>query len=247
MKTASCLLAAVLIAGGGLLGCQRDSGATAAVDFFPLHAEDTWVYEVARPLRNEHTRMTVRARGVRFVPVLNRRCHLVEESYAADADNGGHPEMYPIAYYREKGFLYRRMSLEYRDGQLHDVGLGTAEERFLPIRLTANLTWDSETTAYDLGKSDRYGVEQRHRVVLDPAPVAVPAGSFSGCLRVDTVAIHHSQHGATNQGQPIVLYYSDWYAPNVGLVRTIQSSRVDGGPALARIELVAYDVEGARH
>ena len=236
----------VAMAGGGLTACHRDRAIAPTITFFPLHAEDTWVYEVARPLRNQRSRMTVRARGDQFIEVLHRHAHLVEESYGADDENGGHPETYPIAYYRENGFLYRALSLEYHDGKLRDVGLGSAEERFLPDTLSPDSTWESLTTAYDLGPNDRYGVTQRHRAVLDPATIAVPAGQFSGCLRVDTVAIHRGQREAQPDDRPVVLYYADWYAPNVGLVRTVQSSRADGGPALAQIELLAYDVEGAR-
>lgn len=247
MKTVPRWLAAVVFAGEGLAACHRTEPKAPTATFFPLHAEDTWVYEVARPLSNQRSRMTVRARGDQFIQVLHRHAHLVEESYAADEENGGRAETYPIAYYRENGFLYRALSLEYRDGQLHDVGLGSSEERFLPDALAANVSWESLTTAYDLGPNDRYGVTQQHRAVLDPAPIAVPAGQFVGCLRVDTVAVHKGQRGGRTDERPLILYYEDWYAPNVGLVRTVQSSRADGGPALAQIELLAYDVEGARH
>ncbi|HVN86288.1 MAG TPA: hypothetical protein VMW17_15745 [Candidatus Binatia bacterium] len=237
---------AVLAVGGGLIACHRGQTAP-GVTFFPLHAEDTWIYEVARPLRNERTRMTVRARGDQFIEVLHRNAYLVEESYAADDENGGHPETYPIAYYRENGFLYRAMSLEYHDGKLRDAGLGSAEERFLPDVFGADTRWESLTTAYDLGPTDHYGVTQHHRAAVDPSVISVPAGQFSGCVRVDTVAVHHSHREGHADDAPVTLYYADWYAPNVGLVRTIQSSRADGGPPLAEIALVAYDVEGARH
>jgi hypothetical protein len=244
MKRARLGSLVLLVLGGALAGCQRGNR-TSGVDFFPLHAEDTWVYEVARPLRSHRTRMTVRARGDHFIAALNRNCHLVEESYAGDEENGGRPETYPIAYYRENGFLYRALSLEYRDGQLREIGLGAAEERFLPDQLLPEASWESYTTAYDLGGSDRYGVAQRHRAVLDSQSVRVPAGVFSNTLRVDTMARHRGQHEGRAGREPVVLYYQDWYAPNVGLVRTVQSTHPDGGAVLARIELVAYDVEGA--
>jgi len=234
------------LTGGGLAACERTRPADSNVNFFPLHAEDTWVYEVIRPLRNKSTRMTVRARGDQYVAPLKRRCHLVEESYSADEDNGGRPDTYPIAYYRENGFLYRTMSLEYRNGELREVGLGSSEERFLPDQLTANSTWESLTTAYNLGVRDSYGVTQHHRAALDPGTVTVPAGNFSHCLRVDTVAVHRARREGKVDDRPVILYYADWYAPNVGLVRTLQWSRPDGGPPLSKIELVAYDVEGAR-
>lgn len=232
--------------------CSRQSHDSTGSDFFPLHADDTWVYDVARPMRNERTRLTVRVRDERYISSLQRRCRLVDESYADEEDSLGKsgsadkPEIYPIAYYRENGFLYRALSLEYSGNELREVGLGSGEERFLPEGLSGNLSWDSVTTAYDLGGGNGYGVRQTHRAVPEAHVIEVPAGRFSGCVRVDTVALHSGRQKGEYDSDPIVLYYSDWYAPNVGLIRTIESSRPDGGPPLAKIDLVAYDVEGAR-
>lgn len=236
-------------------GCTRHGVGNTQVDFFPLHADDTWIYAVDRPLRNLHTRMTVRVRGERYVESLRRRCRLVEESYAGNdneiAAPGGKPEIYPIAYYRENGFLYRALSLEYHGGELREVGLGSGEERFLPDTLGRDLTWDSKTTAYDLGGGTGYDVRQTHRAVSESGVIEVPAGRFTGCIRVDTVAVHGGRHDGQYDANPIVLYYSDWYAPNVGLIQTVQSNRPDtsvagSGPRLAQIELLAYDVEEAK-
>jgi len=236
----------VLLAGA----CSRQEPGAGETDFFPLHADDMWIYEVVRPLRNEHTRMTVHVRGDRYVGAIGRRARLVDESYAGDDAPllGGEPrspkpEVYPIAYYRKNGFLYRAFSLEYHGGELRDAGLASNEERFLPEGLGNNLAWDSVTTAYDLGGGNGYGVRQSHRAVLEPVVVEVPAGRFAGCVRVDTVALHSGQREGKYDADPIVLYYSDWYAPNVGLIRTVQSNRAGGGPPLAEIDLLAYDVQ----
>jgi len=199
--------------------------------------------------------MTVRVRGERYVESLRRRCRLVDESYAGNDNEieapGGKPEIHPIAYYRENGFLYRALSLEYRGSEVREVGLGSGEERFLPDALGRDLSWDSVTTAYDLGGGNSYGVRQTHRAVFEPGVIEVTAGRFTGCIRIDTVAVHGGKHDGEYDTNPIVLYYSDWYAPNVGLIRTIQSDRpgvsVPGnGPPLSQIELLAYDVEGAK-
>ena len=240
------------------VGCSRPAEQT-EVEFFPLHTEDTWVYEVSRPLRNQSTRMTVRVRGERYVSALQRRCRLVEESYAAGSGEGlsangsdvparrppGPGEMYPIAYYSEKGFLYRALSLEYAGGELREIGIGSHEERFLPNHFTETSAWESVTTAYDLGAGNGYVVRQTHNAASEPGVVEVPAGRFTGCIRVDTVAVHSSQRDGRDEAKPLVLYYSDWYAPRVGLVRTIQSEHPAGSVPLTQIELLAYDVEGA--
>jgi len=244
------LLASALVSGSA---CTRSSSETAAPNFFPLHVDDTWVYEVTRPLRNEHTRMTMRVRGERYLSTLGRRCRLVDETYSAEdaafgvpAAPSGKPEIYPVAYCRMDGFLYRALSLEYHGGEVREIGLGSKEERFLPVAFGTSLAWESVTTAYDLGGGNGYGVQQTHWVVPDSGLVEVPAGRFTGCVHVETVALHAGRHAGANEGEPIVLYYSDWYAPDVGLIRTLQSNRPDGGPPLAQIDLLAYDVEGTR-
>jgi len=234
--------------------CTRPpQDAAVQTDYFPLHSDDTWVYEIVRPMRNQRTRMTVRVRGERYIEALKRHCRLVDESYATDdplldVPNPGaaKPEVYPIAYCHENGFLYRALSLEYSGDELRDIGIGSNEERFLPEGLGANPAWDSVTTAYDLGGGSGYDVRQTHHAAPEPEVVEVPAGRFRGCVRVDTVALHSGRREGKADADPIVLYYRDWYAPNVGLVRTVQSNRPDGGPALSQIQLLAYDVEGAR-
>ncbi len=234
-------------------GCSHFGEERHPPDFFPLHPEDTWVYEVARPLRNISTRMTVRVRDERYIRALGRRCRLVDETYATDDDGlevpaGGAPkaEIYPVAYCHNGGFLNRALSLEYQGNEVRELGLGAGEERFLPEGLGGGVAWDSLTTAYDLGGGNGYRIRQTHHAQLDPDSVEVPAGRFSGCVRVDTVAVQGNQRDGVDEGEPVVLYYSDWYAANVGLVRTLQSNRPDGGPPVAKIELLAYDVEGAR-
>lgn len=235
-----------------LAGCARQDHGTGEVDFFPLHAEDMWVYGVTQPLRNVRMRMTVRVRGERYISSIGRQCRLVDETYggadaamAATAGQTQDTQVHPIAYCRKDGFLYRALSLEYHGDEVREIGLGSGEERFLPDRLGGDSSWESVTTAYDLGGGTGYGVRQTHHAVIENAVIEVPAGRFSGCLRVETVAVHVGQYHGAKDPDPIVLYYADWYAPNVGLVRTIQSDRPGYGPPLAQIELLAYDVEGA--
>jgi hypothetical protein len=234
-------------------GCSRDSGKGGGAEFFPLHDEDTWIYGVEQPLRNVRTRMTVRVRGERYITTLGQRCRLVDETYggsdaamvAAQGETQDQ-QVHPIAYCRKDGFLYRALSLEYHGKEVQEMGLGSGEERFLPEGLQSDLAWDSITTAYELGGGNGYDVKQRHRAVPETRVIEVPAGRFGGCVRVETIAVHGGRHDGKSEPDPVVLYYRDWYAPNVGLVRTTQSDRPGEGPVLAQIELLAYDVEGAK-
>jgi hypothetical protein len=82
-------------------------------------------------------------------------------------------------------------------------------------------------------------VQQRHRVAPKPERVVVPGGVFARCMRVETTAIHSGvdDHGA-HTGPQVTYYYSDWYAPGVGLVKTEQ--RGTDAVVIATIELVRY-------
>ncbi len=227
-----------------LSGCQQSASAP---DFFPLHPDDTWVYEVGQPMRNRHLQMTVRVRGNQFVKSVGRSCDVVEESYSAQppiAENI--VEHYPIAYYRDGDFLHRILSLEYRDGEVAEAGLDSFEERFLPLGLAVTGAWEGQTRAYALGPENEYRVIQKHRAQRENAAVEVPAGHFRDCIRVDTTAVHATTRDGQTDGSPMVLYYSDWYAPNVGLIQSVQHSRADGGPPLAQIQLLSYDIVGSR-
>jgi len=235
-----------------LAACTPTPTPAAAARYFPLHADDTWVYEVVQPLRNVRAHMTVRVRGEQYVKPLRRSCQVVDETYdtpdaaqQAFRDPGLPRDIHPVAYCRDNGFFHRALSLEYADGEVREAGPNSGEERFLPVGLQPDAEWQGVTTAYVAGGRDEYTVMHTHHATLETAAIVVPAGRFTDCMRVDTVALHGELHDGRYQTNPVVLYYSDWYAPDVGLVRTVQRQSTDGGLPLAQVELVAYEVKGA--
>ena len=251
-RVAAWFLAAMM--GATLAACTPTPLPPVPARYFPLQANDTWVYEVVQPLRNVRARMTVRVRGEQYVKPLRRTCLVVDETYdtpdaaqQAFRDPGLLRDVHPVAYYRDNGFFHRALSLEYADGEVREAGPNSGEDRFLPVGLRPEVDWQGVTTAYDAGGGAEYTVMQTHRATREPAEVVVPAGRFADCVRVDTVALHGDLHEGRYRTSPVVLYYSDWYAPDVGLVRTVQRERADGGLPLAQVELVAYDVKGAAH
>lgn len=207
--------------------------------YFPLRRDDTWVYEIARSSYRDPARLMIRARGDRFVGPLRKRAHVVEERYAADADDPpGEPTL--LAYYHEEGFVHRAMSLEYQGEDIVELGPHAAEERFLPLALDGRSRWRGTTTAYDVPGGSGYAVEQEHAAAVEPEAVEVPAGRFDGCIRVDTVAVQTLHAEGRARGKPSVLYYRDWYAPNVGLVRSRLSTRPDHSAWLAETTLISF-------
>lgn len=232
------LLALVTLSGQA--SCRsRDRADTS--DYFPLSPDHTWVYEIARSSKVRHARLLIRARGDRFIEPLRQRGHVVEESYTTGEDlAAGEPSL--VIYYRDGGFVHRAMSLEYRGDEIVEAGLKAGEERFLPVGLGAGSRWSGVTIAYDVPgpKGGGYAVEQTHAAAPEPEVVEVPAGRFGGCLRVETVAVQRAHAEGRSQGEPVVLYYRDWYAPDVGLVRSRLSSRSDHSKVLAETRLVSF-------
>lgn len=207
--------------------------------FFPLVPRSQWEYVVGRPAGQERFRFVATVRDDDFHSADGRACRIVDERYG---DTSGDAP-YPVLYCSEGGFLHRVMSLEYRDHILEDNGLRSGEVKFLPLDLGRAHAWEGLTSAYRLPDGSRFEVQQQHEVAAIPERVTVPAGAFDDCVRVETTAVHAAigPEGETI-GPRLVYYYSDWYAPGVGLVRTEQRS--DSGEVLATIELVRYEIGG---
>ena len=212
--------------------------ATVDRDFFPLAPNSQWEYAVSRYGGAERFRFVATVRPDDFHTADGRACPIVDERY------GDTRERFPIVYCTESGFLHRIMSLEYRGETLQDNGFRSGELKFLPTDLRHADTWEGITNAFRLPDGSGFEVQQLHRVLPGAERVVVPAGVFARCVRVETTAIHSAvdDHGA-HTGPRVTYYYSDWYAPGVGLVKTEQ--RNTDAAVVATIELVHY-VRGAR-
>ena len=63
----------------------------------------------------------------------------------------------------------------------------------------------------------------------------VPAGRFAGCIRIETEASYHDLAGIGDKR-----YFTDWYAPDVGLVKTLVLTGGQHGHEITRIELLRF-------
>ena len=235
--TTVCLALLASTALSGQISCRsRDRSEPTA--YFPLRTDDTWIYEIARSAAGERSRLTVHSRGDQFVEPLRKRAHVVEERYSQVSGPPGEP--YLLAYYLDQGFVHRAMSLEYKGSHIVELGPHASEERFLPQGLDERSQWSGKTTAYDVPGGAGYAVRQTHAAAREPGAIEVPAGKFADCIRVDTIAVQEIEDGGRSQGQPIVFYYRDWYAPNVGLVLSRLSNRPDHSAPLAETTLISF-------
>jgi hypothetical protein len=101
--------------------------------------------------------------------------------------------------------------------------------------------WESSTVAFQVSSDTGFTILHRHVVARETEVVRVPAGSFRDCMRVDTYSTHGPGSGA-KPGEEIAFYYSDWYAPGVGLVRTQQWDDKEHKRERTRIELLGYKI-----
>ncbi len=228
----------LIVTGSGCVaGVRHGRPYAAGVDFFPLGPGSSWEYLVSRRADAAPLRFTALVRPTEFAGPHGQACRIVDERY------GDRPseEPTPVVYCAEGGYLHRVMALEYRGESLEDTGMRSGELNFLPVNLAATPAWEGRTIAYQLPDGSGYEVRQMHQVYTQREPIDVPAGRFEHCARVETTAVHSATSpGGTAVGPRIVYYYSDWYAPGVGLVRTEQRSAT--AEVLATVELMSFRV-----
>ncbi len=146
-----------------------------------------------------------------------------------------------MVYFRENGYL-NRVQLTYQAGKVVAAS-GSGDRQYLPEVLTDGASWDSNTEAFRIGDLG-FKVSFRHAVAVERETVKVPAGTFDDCIRVDTASTEGPDSGY-RPGEELVFYYSDWYAPGVGLVLTRQWDDAAHERERSRIELLSYSITPA--
>jgi hypothetical protein len=232
LVTAGVLVLILSIGIVGIVSFSGPRGREKTAIYFPLHPNATWIYDVDSQSPGSHYILTDRAKGEQFVDKLNRSCQIVDENY--EIERGG---VRPIIYYYKDGFLDRLSGLEYV-GQSIEFPVWTLseEKHFLPIDLGAKTTWNNTILPYG-STSSAPTVYQFHRSFHEPRQIVVPAGGFQGCVRVETDA----RYEGGPYKEPVRLHYVDWYAPNVGLVKTLEMEGGPNGKVIGRIQLVKFE------
>jgi len=224
------ILTAVVIA--PLAGCERHAGhynPALAGAFFPLKPSSSWTYRINSKSQKQNYVVTDKVVGMKYVPSLNVTGQVVEEFY--NLDRGGSR---PIVYVVKDGFLTRFSGMEYNRDNIKTPAWGQSEDgQFMPASMAPDFTWSS--TIFPFGHMpDSFDIKQDHKTVFEGEEIVVPAGRYDGCMRIDTMATYEG--GAFDKGpKKSKLLYRDWYAPNVGLVKT---EVLEGGPQGSQMELV---------
>ncbi len=213
---------------------------TASRDFFPLRPGTFWVYEV-RDASGSVALERVLVRGPFYLKTFETSGVMVEESGGIGGEFDLDVSWHPVVYYRRGGFLYKFDGVDYVDEELREVSLGQGEEKVLPADPTEHPEWESDFQIFQMGRTDGYGA--RMISIANPAgePVRTRAGTFHGCLRVDSESVLASRSRLRREKPPpeVTFRYIDWYAPGVGLVRSEVHS-IEPDRPVSTVELVSF-------
>jgi hypothetical protein len=220
-----------------LLGCQSKTAQfdpALARDFFPLTPDSVWTYRVKSKSQRSTYVVTDKAVGQKYVPSLNITGQVVEEYY--DLDRGG---TRPIVYVTKDGYWSRLSGLDYAKEDIQAPAWGRSEEGdFMPAVLTPGFNWNSQIFPFG-HMPGAFDIRQNHQTFFEPADVVVPAGHFSGCMRIETDAQYEGGSYA-KLGKPVRLVYEDYYAAHVGLIKTLALEGSSRGSEVERVELIRF-------
>jgi len=220
-----------------LLGCHGKSAQfdpALARDFFPLARDSVWTYRVNSKSQRTTYVVTDKAMGEKYVPSLNITGEVVEEYY--NMDRGG---TRPIVYITKNGYWTRLSGLDYSKEDIEAPAWGRSEEgEFMPAILMPGANWKSQIFPFG-HMPGSFDIRQLHRTFFEPADIVVPAGHFTGCVRIETEALYEGGSYA-KIGKPLRLIYEDYYAPHVGLVKTLALEGTIHGHEVERVELIRF-------
>jgi hypothetical protein len=225
MRIRTFVLSGLAVAIIGLSSCQRKSFDPAlAGTFFPLRPGFTWTYRVV-----EHEPATTFILRDRVLGAS--RLHRGADVSQVESEYSGRTGILDssIRYVPEHGYLTRQLIINKGSWM-------TSETSFIPQRLEPDLTWSNSLVPFGQ-QPGTFHIAQTHRTFFDARTIEVPAGHFAGCIRIETTALYQSSF----QGNPpLQLHYIDWYAPHVGLVKTLVEHSGLFGSEAARIELLSF-------
>lgn len=219
-------------------GCKAPSGP--ASSYFPLEAGHRWTYDVRTEWDNQtvdHEPRVITTEGAVELaggPAWRRR--------SADGVDW---------YLRTDATGIYRVALK---NDLTDEPTPDPQPRYvLKAPVVAGTTWQSTTTAYLLRRRADFPPEIRHTHPAVPMvytiqavneTVAVRAGSFERCVRVQGLGSVHLFADPVAGWRDVPLVTVEWYCPGPGLVKltrneTIGSTFLSGG--VLTMELLEWE------
>ena len=213
--------------------CSGHWNSNPSAVFFPLKPRMMWMYRVHSASQQANYTVTDMVVGSEYVPALKVTGDVVQEFY--NLDRAG---LRPIVYTEAGGYLTRFSGLDYVAHEIKGPIWGRSiEEDFLPMHLVPDQAWSNKLFPY--GRlPGAFQVVESHKSFREMAEIVVPAGHFKDCIRIETLA---NYVGGPYRNRPLKLGYRDWYAPNVGLIKTVAYQGGANGPAMDEVELIRFD------
>jgi hypothetical protein len=206
-------------------------------EFFPLRPGTFWVYEV-HDFHGQVDLKRVVVRGSFYLKTQEANGMVVEESGGNTDELLFDVSWHPVAYYRRGEFLYKFSGLSYVGAELREFRIGQGEEKVLPQDPSAHPEWENDFQIFHVGQGVGYGTRTLSSAHTPNDTITVRAGKFRDCLRVETRTVSTSLPREP-QGAEVIFHYTDWYAPGIGLVKSIVE--VPGAPRpVTTLELVSF-------
>jgi hypothetical protein len=204
-----------------------------AQDYFPLESGRTWVYSVKRSS----------SPGEEILPIMTRTIFDVsfmdgKKDFSVQLDNG---EMIRLS--RDKNGISAICEQAFSEigraiiGKQLNFLTNPAMPGFVEARLSLRLRLDEVL--------DERWRKRRVAVSVEPAKetVNVPAGIFSGCLKIKT-EIEQRFMQASGEEEIISILFYDWFAPGIGWVKRVgeqtDEKRFAGGNTTITYELLRF-------
>jgi hypothetical protein len=220
-------------------GCMRTHG-VATGDYFPLTAQSTWIYQVTSKSQRSRYVVIDRVIGEQYVPALKLTGIVVDELW--NLDRGGTRSM---VYYAKDGYMTRLSGLDYDHHNILAPPWGRSEDaRFIPTPLVPNTSWSSTDSPYGRMPGG-FKLTQIHRTFAEQRAITVGAGDFRDCIRVETETLYQGGPYAKSKSR-VKLLYADWYAANVGLVKSVARENTMEGAEVERVELIRFNTAAKR-
>jgi len=209
-----------------LLACQSRPDAE---DFFPLEAGHRWTYRVETRLEDgsppEREQLRILSQGRQRLPVLGD-----VEAWLRHGDGG-------VDYWlgRDSSGIYRVASQSLLD---EAPQVDQPRRYVLKAPFVVGSSWQADTTAYLLLRSNEFPREIRHvhphilmsyQIAATGVELATPAGRFKDCLLVNGLATLRLYADPATGWRDQPLRSKEWYCPGVGLARLERSEPAHGG------------------
>jgi len=205
---------------------------SASREYFPLQLGGHWSYELSTGLFSAHTSLEVTARGEHAIRDSRDSLYVMEERLSGRV-YGLEPAGL-VGYRIADGYLTRIAALTLgADGQVSVFG-GEALA-ILPVDPKPGQTWSARTEIFrESGSAGQAWTAEIESV----GRVRVAAGRF------DDVILVRSQQWDTEWDTHKPLHsYEDYYAPGVGLIRSVSRNNAQWFWMTVEQELVAFSFE----